>query len=100
VRSIGGQGGGEGRLKRPRSVAIGTEGGVIVSDFGLKTVLVFSKEGKYLQSVGQGASAVESLKNPRGVAVDEDGVLYVVDTGASNAPPGGPDRGIRMYTSA
>jgi len=100
VRSIRGQGDGEGRLRLPARVAIGTEGEVIVTDYNLKRVLIYSKEGKYLQSVGKGGSAVESFKKRRGVAVDEDGVLYVADSSAGNVPPGGPGRGIRMYTTS
>ena len=102
VRSIRGQGDGEGRLRFPHYVAIGTEEEVIVADLvhSLKRVLIYSKEGKYLQSVGKGGSAVESLKTPRGVAVDEDGVLYVVDIDPENVAPGGPGRGIRMYTTS
>lgn len=88
MRSIGCVEGGQlGRkLQCPEYVANGIEGQVIVSHIIRKEVVVFSKEGKFLQSVGKGGSSVDALESPDGVAVDGDGRLFVADVDSSNAP--------------
>ena len=53
---------------------------IYVTDEALGKVIIFSKDGKYLDSFGKKGSGPKEFKKPRGIFV-YDGVIYVADSG-------------------
>lgn len=67
-----------GRLSKPIGITVSRQGEVYVADVIARRVMVYSKEGAFLRSVGD----KDLLRRPAGVAVSPDGNrLYVVDVG-------------------
>jgi uncharacterized protein (TIGR03663 family) len=64
----------------PRSIAIGPDGALYITDTGNKRVLVFDSDGQPLRQWGGIGSAPEHLNEPVGITVDEQGNVYVADT--------------------
>ena len=80
--SVGGYSGdfGRDRLRYPIDIAIDPAGYIYVSDRNLKSVLVFSRSGKYtIESSSYGSF----LDEPAGIHIHSDGYIYVADR-ASN----------------
>jgi streptogramin lyase len=65
---------GEGTLEKPRGIAVGADGEIVVADWSIKQVHVFDGQGWPLRSLGQGR-----LQYTRGVCVDGRGRVYVAD---------------------
>lgn len=69
---------GPGTLMKPLGMDIAPNGDLYVCDNTAKRIVVFNKDGDFLQVIG----SQKELKRPSGVAVSSDGKLvYVVDTG-------------------
>lgn len=64
----------------PRSLAIGPDRALYVTDTGNKRVLVFDLEGKPLRQWGGIGTGPDNLNEPVGIAVDKTGIVYVADT--------------------
>ncbi|MCC6627804.1 MAG: 6-bladed beta-propeller [Chloroflexi bacterium] len=64
----------------PRSIAIGADDTLYVTDTGNKRVLVFDADGKPLRQFGTVGSGPANLNEPVGIAIDDAGTLYVADT--------------------
>lgn len=64
----------------PRSIAIGPDNALYVTDTGNKRVLVFDSDGKPLRQIGSAGSGPANLNEPVGIAIDDAGVLYIADT--------------------
>lgn len=62
----------------PEDIFIAPNGDIYLADSGLNAVTVFSEEGKYKKSIGEGI-----LKIPTGVHVDIEMNVYVADYGNS-----------------
>ncbi|MEZ4666819.1 MAG: TIGR03663 family protein [Anaerolineae bacterium] len=85
-------------LNRPNGIAIGASGNIYVADTWNYRVVVYTSDGRYLNSWGQrgefGASAptqpTDGFWGPRGIAVDAEENVYVADTG---------NKRIRVYSS-
>jgi DNA-binding beta-propeller fold protein YncE len=76
--SFGAPGEGPGLFARPKSVAVGADGRVYVTDAQQDVVMVFSAEGGFLFSLGQGGTGPGELTLPAGVAIRGE-TLYVAD---------------------
>ncbi len=70
----------EGRFYGPRSVAVGKDGLVYVSDTGNKRVQVFDGDGKFIAQFGGGGLLDGNLDEPVGIALTGDGEIVVADT--------------------
>jgi DNA-binding beta-propeller fold protein YncE len=64
----------------PRSVVIGPDGAVYVSDTGNKRVQVFDANGAFLRQWGGAGTAPGQLDEPVGLAVGPGSLIYVADT--------------------
>jgi uncharacterized protein (TIGR03663 family) len=64
----------------PRSIAIGPDNTLYVTDTGNKRVLVFDSNGTPLRQFGSAGSGPANLNEPVGIAIDDAGVLYIADT--------------------
>jgi DNA-binding beta-propeller fold protein YncE len=68
-------------LYGPRDVAVDDERGyVYVTDTGNKRVLIYDRDGNYLDQLGGEGIDPESFAEPVGLALDAAGNLYVADT--------------------
>lgn len=63
----------------PDSVAIGSKGNVVVTEWGGHCVTVFSPRGEKLRSFGKQGSREGEFDLPCGVAVDRDDTILVAD---------------------
>ena len=61
----------------PMDMAIGKEGNLYIADAGAHVILICSREGEQVGSIGEGI-----LQTPTGVYVTEDGTVYVADKDA------------------
>ncbi len=75
-------------LKKPSRISVAGDR-VYVSDSSLDRIAVFSREGAYIESIGNG-SGNKSFSSPRGVLV-HGGVIYVADTGNDRVQILGPN---------
>ncbi len=83
-RDIGRRGSGPGEFNLPRDLAIGKDGRLYVVDGGNFRVVVFDKDGAYLQSWGSVGKQYGQFARPKEVAVDREGNVYVVDAAFGN----------------
>ena len=67
------------RVEGPWGVAVAPRGEVVVTEWNMHCVSVFSPSGRRLRSFGVQGSKDEEFTNPRGVAVDDAGSIYVID---------------------
>jgi len=70
-------------LNSPTNLFV-TDDLVYVSDFGAFKVKVFTRDGKFVRSIGSYGKALGQFVRPKGIAVDRDGLLHVVDAGFEN----------------
>lgn len=68
---------GEETLKKPEDIQIGPDGNLYIADTGNKRVLVVTKRGEYVRTIGD----KKTLRTPKGVFVDAELNLYVADEG-------------------
>ena len=73
----------ENRLFQPTKLWV-TEDEVYVTDFGDFKVKVYTRDGRFLRSVGSFGRGLGQFVRPKGIAVDRMGRLYVVDSGFDN----------------
>ena len=66
-------------LQKPSSIAVNSEGLITVADYHGHCILLFDKEGNYLQKFGYEANNVGQLKNPADVTFVNDGEILVAD---------------------
>jgi DNA-binding beta-propeller fold protein YncE len=64
-----------GRFWGPRSIAIGKDGLVYVTDTGNKRIQVFDANGTFVRTFGSGGTDPGRLNEPVGLAVDGDTIL-------------------------
>jgi DNA-binding beta-propeller fold protein YncE len=81
---IGKRGVGPGEFNLPRDLAIGQDGKLYVVDGGNFRVVVFDRNGKYLQSFGSVGRQLGQFSRPKEIAADPHGNVYVVDTAFGN----------------
>jgi len=61
----------------PMDMAIGKDGNLYIADAGAHVILICSRDGEQVGSIGEGV-----LQTPTGVYVTEDGTVYVADKDA------------------
>jgi DNA-binding beta-propeller fold protein YncE len=84
LMDIGKRGSGPGEFNLPRDLAIGLNGRLYVVDGGNFRVVVFDKDGGYLQAFGSVGKQYGQFARPKEVAVDREGNVYVVDAAFGN----------------
>jgi sugar lactone lactonase YvrE len=73
LRKFGSRGDGPGQFQEPDYIALGCNGEIFVSDSEQRGVLVFTRDGVYVQMIATGVG--HELAS--GLAVDADGCLFV-----------------------
>jgi sugar lactone lactonase YvrE len=81
--------GGKEILKRPAGIAIYNDK-IFVTDESLGKVVVFSKDGKHLESYGERGSGPKQFNKPAGIFI-YSGVIYVADRNNSRVQVLGPN---------
>ncbi len=76
-------------IKKPVGIDL-YEDKIFVTDDALGKVVIFSKDGKYLDSFGKKGSGPKEFKDPRGIFVYH-GVIYVADKGNDRVQVFGPN---------
>ncbi len=76
-------------LKKPAGVALYSDH-MYVCDIAQDKVLVFSRDGKYVDGFGESGSLAKQFKNPEGIFVYQ-GIIYVADTGNGRIQVFGPN---------
>lgn len=66
-------------MENPSGIAF-HEDKVYVTDSGADMVFIFSKDGKYIDSFGEGGSRPKEFSNPKGTCIFRD-AIYVADSG-------------------
>lgn len=82
--SFGGPGDGEGNFNLPVSIAIGSDGDIVVADSFNARIQIFHESGAFKMSFGRRGDAAGDFQLIKSVAVDGDNHIYVVD-GRSNS---------------
>jgi len=96
ILSIGGQDkNGAHNLKKPAGIAL-YEDKLYVCDTSSDRIVIFARDGKYLESFGESGSAAKQFKNPEGIFVYH-GNIYVADTDNDRIQVFGPD-GVYLQT--
>lgn len=72
-------GGRSGQLRYPNSVAIASDGSVVVADTMNARVQVFDSDGKFIRAMGNRGDGVTDLQIPKGIGVTKAGNIYVTD---------------------
>jgi len=67
-------------FKYPYSLAVDQEGRIYVSDRGNKRIQIFSRDGKFLNTIGGAHNRVVKLVYPKAIAIDPDGRLFIGDS--------------------
>ncbi|KPA15977.1 NHL repeat containing protein, partial [Candidatus Magnetomorum sp. HK-1] len=72
-----------GEFDKPKGIAVGQDGTIIVADTGDDRIQVFSSSGDFAYSIGTDSSGnnIGQFNDPEAVAVDKNGKIYVADTG-------------------
>ena len=70
-------------LNSPTNLFV-TDDYVYVSDFGAFKIKVYTRDGKFVRTIGSYGKALGQFVRPKGIAVDRDGLLHVVDAGFEN----------------
>jgi len=81
---IGRRGTGPGEFNLPRDVAIGKDGKLYVVDGGNFRVVVFDRNGRYLNAFGSIGRQLGQFSRPKEIATDLQGNVYVVDAAFGN----------------
>jgi DNA-binding beta-propeller fold protein YncE len=82
LRTIGGQGKGNGQFSNPMSIAFDGAGHILVADCGNHRVQMLRySDGAHVRTIGSQGSGNGQFSNPMGVAVDGDGRVVVSDYG-------------------
>jgi NHL repeat len=83
IRSWGkpGQGSDPNLLYGPRDLVVNPQGFVIVSDTGNKRLVVYSRDGDYVNQIGGEGSALGQFNEPVGLALTPENELLVADQG-------------------
>lgn len=90
ILSIGGQDkNGDPYLKKPAGIAL-YEDNLYICDTSYDRIIIFSRDGKYLDSFGESGYAAKQLKNPEGIFVYQ-GIIYVADTDNDRIQVFGPN---------
>ena len=71
------------RLYSPTNITVRNDN-LYVSDFGDFNIKVYTKDGKYLRTVGSYGRNLGQFVRQKGIAVDRDENLYAVDAGFEN----------------
>ncbi len=66
------------RLYRPEEVATDRKGRIYIADSFKHRIVVFDRNGKYLEEFGKKGNAYGELEFPSGIAVSDDGRVYVI----------------------
>lgn len=74
----------DGFLFQPKDIYV-TNDKVYVSDLGGFKINIFTKEGKFLSSIGGLGKNPGQFTRPKGIAVDKEENLYVIDAAFGNA---------------
>lgn len=83
------------KLTEPSALAL-YGGNIYVLDKSERRLLIFSKDGSYVDSFGEGGDRPKQFSDPSGVCVF-GGLIYVADTGNKRIQVFGPD-GVYMRT--
>lgn len=70
---------GKGYFSFPNAVAVASDGSIFIADTYNATILRFSAEGKYLNSIGKRGDSAGNLTLVTGVAVDSEDHVYATD---------------------
>lgn len=76
---FGAPGAGEGAFNRPVSIAIDSDGSIIVADSFNARVQIFSESGLFRRTFGKRGETAGNFQLIKSVAVDQDKNIYVVD---------------------
>ncbi len=77
--TIGRKGRSQGEFQKPAGVALAKR--IYVADTGNARVQVFSRNGVFLQTIGDGKDEKSALQEPVAITTDQQGDIYVADNG-------------------
>ncbi len=84
LSSFGGPGDAAGQLNRPVSMAVNSNGELLVAEAFNARIQIFDRQGKFVRTFGARGTGDADFQLIKGVAVDSDDNVYVVD-GRSNS---------------
>lgn len=100
IADIGRRGSGPGEFNLPRDLAIGLDGRLYVVDGGNFRVVVFDRDGRYLQAFGSVGKQYGQFARPKEIAVDREGNVYVVDTAFGNFQIFSPEGELLLFVGS
>ncbi|HEU4322360.1 MAG TPA: clostripain-related cysteine peptidase [Roseiflexaceae bacterium] len=86
----GGTGSGQGQLRGPRGIVLGSKGDLYVADTGNHRIQRWRLDGTWLESWGVRGAASGQFESPGALALDVDGNIYVADVGNNRIQKFGP----------
>lgn len=81
LTAFGSSGSGPGQLARPRGLALGPAGEVVVADSCNHRLQIFAPDGRFLRSIGHAGQGPGEFNYPYKVAVAANGDLFVAEFG-------------------
>jgi len=70
-----------GDFNKPTEVAVGVNGRIYVLDGANNKIKLFTRNGKFVRSVGRSGNEEGEFNNPVGLDIDAQGDIYIADTG-------------------
>jgi DNA-binding beta-propeller fold protein YncE len=74
----------DGQFAMPIGIAFDPRGDLWVTDMMLCRAQKFSRDGKFVASLGTRSDAVGAMNRPKQIAIDKEGILYIVDSSFQN----------------
>jgi len=79
LRSIGGEGSGDGYFKYPNALWITGDGKIFVSDSNNRRIQIFDEQGQFIYKMNGSFGATGAFSLPRGITVSDEGIIILVD---------------------
>jgi DNA-binding beta-propeller fold protein YncE len=81
LSQFGKEGAENGQFKSPESIAVDSEGNILVADTGNNRYQEFTAAGGFVRIVGSKGTGSGQFESPRGIVVDSEGKVWVADSG-------------------
>jgi len=79
-KTLIGYGSGQGQVKNPKGLFVGSKGQIYVADTGNDRVQIFKADGAYSNMFGESGSGDGNFRSPSSITMSDKGNIYVADS--------------------